>query len=317
MLTISAVIPCRNAAAWIDETIASVRSQTRPVAEIIVADDGSTDDSAAIAAAAGAHVVRPLRGGNASRARNAGWRAAGSDLIAFLDADDRWSPEHLEIVAGVFERHPEVVLAFGQAERFGLQSGRFVSELPAGVAIDARASAAILCTIPQSAVVVRRRALEQIGGYDDDVSTAEDYDFFGRVAHCGLFYACPEVTTFYRQHQGQDTRRRRLAFIFATIEIRERHLRALEGQVPADELHALERRAAGYWVEVLDGAWRYATRREFERLLVAGMRFPEMEPELRHWRTRARWQWTAWHAAAGVWRFLRLRKALNALKRRS
>ncbi|MDX2184066.1 MAG: glycosyltransferase [Gemmatimonadaceae bacterium] len=317
MLTIAAVIPCRNAAAWIEETIASVRSQTRPVAELIVSDDGSTDDSATRAAAAGAVVVRPLRGGNASRARNAGWRASGSELIAFLDADDRWAPEHLAVVAGVFERHPEVVLAFGQAERFGLQTGRFNCELPLGVVTDARAAAAILCTIPQSAVIVRRSALERVGGYDDEVSTAEDYDFFGRVAHCGPFFACPEVTTYYRQHQGQDTRRRRLAFIFATIEIRERHLRALESQLPADELHALERRAAGYWAEVLDGAWRYATRAEFDRLLVAGMRFPEMEPEVRRWRTRARWQWTAWHIAAGTWRFLRLRRVLNALTRRN
>ena len=89
--TVSVVIPCYNAAPWLRETIESVLAQTHPVLEVIVVDDGSTDQSAEIAESFGpcVRVVRQSNQGE-SIARNNGIDLARGDWIAFIDADDIW-----------------------------------------------------------------------------------------------------------------------------------------------------------------------------------------------------------------------------------
>jgi glycosyltransferase involved in cell wall biosynthesis len=94
-LPISVVIPAYNAAHFVAAAVASARAQTRPPCEVIVVDDGSTDDTAAVARAAGATVISQANAGPGS-ARNAGVRAAAGKWIALLDADDTWHPEKLE-----------------------------------------------------------------------------------------------------------------------------------------------------------------------------------------------------------------------------
>jgi glycosyltransferase involved in cell wall biosynthesis len=94
-LPVSAVIPAYQAAEFLTEAIASVRAQTRPPAEIVVVDDGSTDATADIARAAGTVVVRQANAGPGA-ARNAGALAASRPWIAYLDADDLWLPEKLD-----------------------------------------------------------------------------------------------------------------------------------------------------------------------------------------------------------------------------
>jgi len=95
--TVSVVIPCYNAAPFLRETLDSVLSQTQPALEVIVVDDGSTDDSAAIAESYGppVRVIRQANGGE-SVARNRGIEEAKGDWIAFLDADDVWKADKLE-----------------------------------------------------------------------------------------------------------------------------------------------------------------------------------------------------------------------------
>src|SRR5690348_12029992 len=97
---VSVVIPAYNAAATLDETLRSVRSQTHRALEIIVVDDGSVDDTREIA---GRHAavddrVQVVTQSNAGLAasRNAGWMRARSELIAFIDADDLWAPTKIE-----------------------------------------------------------------------------------------------------------------------------------------------------------------------------------------------------------------------------
>ena len=87
---VSVVIPARNAEAFLGEALASVREQRPPVLEIIVVDDGSTDESARVAVACGARLVR-LRRSGPSAARNVGIRIARGTWVAFLDADDVWA----------------------------------------------------------------------------------------------------------------------------------------------------------------------------------------------------------------------------------
>ena len=92
---ISVVIPCYNREPFLAETIESVLKQTRPVGEIIVVDDGSTDRSAEVARSYGARVISMNRNRGHAAACNAGVDAARGDLLAWLDADDYWDAERL------------------------------------------------------------------------------------------------------------------------------------------------------------------------------------------------------------------------------
>lgn len=97
MSSIDVIVPVFNAATYLAEAIDSVLAQTHRVARVIVVDDGSTDDSAAIAEAFGppVEVIRLDGNHGAARARNAGLAASDAPLVAFLDADDRWLPDKL------------------------------------------------------------------------------------------------------------------------------------------------------------------------------------------------------------------------------
>ncbi len=106
---VSVVIPAYNSEEFIGEAIRSALAQTLPVSEIIVVDDGSTDQTAEVAAKLGASVIRQEHGG-ISAARNAGIRAAKYDWIAFLDADDIWEPKKIEYQWAAIRRHPDAGL---------------------------------------------------------------------------------------------------------------------------------------------------------------------------------------------------------------
>jgi len=112
--SISIVVPCHNAESFLRETLDSALHQTCPPREVIVVDDGSTDDSAAIAQSYGppVRVVRQSNQG-AARARHVGVDSARGDLIAFLDAGDVAPPIRLEVLSNAMVAHPRCVLAFG------------------------------------------------------------------------------------------------------------------------------------------------------------------------------------------------------------
>jgi glycosyltransferase involved in cell wall biosynthesis len=108
-LPIDAVIPAYNAAPYLDDSLSSILSQTRPPRSIIVVDDGSTDETVGIAQSYGARVISgPNRG--LAEARNIGVRASTAPFVAFLDADDRWYPERLEAQWLLHECRPELML---------------------------------------------------------------------------------------------------------------------------------------------------------------------------------------------------------------
>jgi glycosyltransferase involved in cell wall biosynthesis len=109
-ITISAVIPAYNSGRYIARAIDSVLAQTRPIDEIIVVDDGSTDDTAEVVRAFGDKVVFIQQANaGASAARNTGIEAATGDWIAFLDGDDEWLPEKNERQIEMLKRNPDLV----------------------------------------------------------------------------------------------------------------------------------------------------------------------------------------------------------------
>jgi glycosyltransferase involved in cell wall biosynthesis len=156
--TISVVIPCRNAAGTVAAAVRSALGQSRPPLEVIVVDDGSTDDSAALAEAAGARVIRATRRARAGGARNLGIEAARGELVAFMDADVEVGADWLALATAVLAAQPTVGAVGGRIHdgRGGLW-GRLdhvliFSEWMAG---DARPCSAF----PTIAVVYRRAAI--------------------------------------------------------------------------------------------------------------------------------------------------------------
>jgi glycosyltransferase involved in cell wall biosynthesis len=114
---ISVIIPAYNVAQFLREAVDSALAQTRRDIEAIVVDDGSTDGSADMLRDLDDPRLRVIRQDNAgsAAARNAGLRLASGNLVAFLDADDRWAPQNLERQAAFLESHPEVDMTFGHS----------------------------------------------------------------------------------------------------------------------------------------------------------------------------------------------------------
>ncbi len=115
------IIPAYNAAATITEAIGSAQRQTRPPARILVVDDGSADDTASVAAACGAEVLRQANQGPGA-ACNRALTQVETDLIAFLDADDLWLPDKIERQQAAFAEAPDLDAVFGHLRVF--QHGR-------------------------------------------------------------------------------------------------------------------------------------------------------------------------------------------------
>ncbi len=129
-MRISVVIPAYNAGRYIGRAIDSVLAQTRPAEEIIVVDDGSTDNTAEIAGAYGDR-IRFIRQENAgaSVARNTGIAAATGNWIAFLDADDEWLPEKLRLQTEHLERNPDLTWTTANYVRCYCDSNRREDDL--------------------------------------------------------------------------------------------------------------------------------------------------------------------------------------------
>jgi glycosyltransferase involved in cell wall biosynthesis len=217
-MDISVVIPAYNAAAYVGDALASIAAQIRAPAEVIVVDDGSTDQTAAIAQAAGAIVIRQANGG-ASAARNAGVARARSQWIAFLDADDRWLPAYVERVAAAAQCCPDVAAIFTDyvledpsspyASWFAADRAykalrgvtvapyvrRFSREELTSALVRSRAF------ISTSALTVRRSVFLSCGGFDQSYRRAEDLELMLRLFSRTTAAAVEEPLSVYRKHR--------------------------------------------------------------------------------------------------------------------
>jgi glycosyltransferase involved in cell wall biosynthesis len=277
---VSVVIPCYNGAAFLREALESVLVQTQVVLEAIVVDDGSTDDSAAIAASFGPP-VRVLRQPNRgeSAARNRGVRESRGEWIAFLDADDVWLPNRIE---AQFARCPPDAVAlhcnliFFGAENYTTR----IEETPA----DLRYSPAELCCRnwfhTPSATVVRRDACPS---FAEQVRYGEDLLFFLDLVQAGPVSLCAEPLVRYRQHSSaQSSRAQTRVGWFRTIDAWLTHNR----HKVADGAAASVRQ---YWLQELARfAWSLKAQRRWDdywqvrRFLEGHRGSPEVDELLAH-----------------------------------
>lgn len=194
---ISVVIPAYNAAAFLPRCLESVFAQTLKPKEVIVVDDGSTDNTAALAAGLGARVIS-RRNGGISAARNTGIQNASSEWIALLDADDLWAPTKLERQVACIR--PETVLVYTGVRLFDDSGVR--CERPAVDAILARKMLRYRNSITPSAVLARRDMLLRGGGFREDIRACEDWELWVRLLRLGQFEAVADPLTNYYVYPG-------------------------------------------------------------------------------------------------------------------
>lgn len=181
--TVSVILPTYNRGWIVAQAIDSVLDQAYGNLELIVVDDGSTDDTPRLLTAYGDR-IRTIRQANrgVSAARNAGIRAAAGDLIALLDSDDTWLPEKSTAQVDFFEAHPEALVC--QTEEIWIRNGVRVNpgkrhRKEAGMIFERSLA---LCLVSPSAVMMRRSLLDEVGLFDETLPACEDYDLWLRIA---------------------------------------------------------------------------------------------------------------------------------------
>ena len=174
---VAVVIPCYNHGRYLAETVESVLAQTFEDLEVVVVDDGSTDDSAALAQAlCGQHPgrVRLLRQPNAGHpavARNNGIRATRGEYVLCLDADDKLPPDWLGACVAALDARPDAGVAYTDQEDFGA-SERYHVVAEYDFRAQTHKNWFGICSL------FRRAAWEAVGGWDPDIALSEDWDFW-------------------------------------------------------------------------------------------------------------------------------------------
>jgi len=179
---ISVVLPTYNRCLLLERAVDSVLNQTFRNFELIVVDDGSTDDTPALLESYGdrLRVIRQPNSG-VSAARNQGIRQAGGRLIALLDSDDYWLPQKLTRQVAFFEKDPGAVIC--QTEEIWMRNGVRVNPKKrhrkfSGWIFE---KCLPLCLISPSAVMLRKSLLDEVGLFDESLPACEDYDLWLRI----------------------------------------------------------------------------------------------------------------------------------------
>jgi glycosyltransferase involved in cell wall biosynthesis len=198
-MKISVVIPTHNYGHYLGFAIDSVLAQTRFPEEIIVVDDGSTDNTRDIAARY-VSKIRYVYQNNAglSAARNTGTAAASGDWVAYLDSDDAWKPGKLEAQEAAILRTPGAVVAYTGA--LLMQPDGAVSEaIPAMPGEQIWPLLRCRNIIPASSSMARRASVLEVGGFNEELRACEDWDLWVRLKFKGSFAAVAEPLTVIRQ----------------------------------------------------------------------------------------------------------------------
>ena len=266
--TVSVIIPAFNKGATIAAAIESVRRQTFLDFEIIVVDDGSTDDTLkkVQGLGPGVRLLHQNRSG-VSAARNLGIQEARGEFVAFLDGDDLWLPRKLEMQLAALAQ---------EAGRDAVQCSvylvndhlRVLSSRPCTPKQDTLIDFLLFRNLPGfgSTLLARKKTLERLGGYGTDLVILEDWDLACRLAGSNALRSLPDFLVLYRQHPGNRSRQveihvepgfRSLSRLFANPTL-ESDIRRQEARIWA---HFYAMLAGGYaqnrrWQESLYWGWR-------------------------------------------------------------
>jgi glycosyltransferase involved in cell wall biosynthesis len=242
----SVLIPARNAAATIARAVSAAAQQTVAPAEIVVVDDGSTDDTVARAQTAAEVTLVRIDGWGVAAARNEGARHTTGDWIAFLDADDWWAPDYLAAAGDAIRRVPDAVACLCAATPVN-EEGTAVGAHAVGAEVTFEELITRRVTPTTSGTLVRRDAFQREDGFFTGFERAagvEDLDLWLRLALSGRFAGQPRPLATYLVQDRRDARRTRDELVVERL--------AARGDV-APELLRAGRRAlrtgtAHYWL---------------------------------------------------------------------
>lgn len=199
------VIPTHDRAVWLRECVESVLTQSLPASEVVVVDDGSTDETLEMLDSFGSRivVVSQQRSGPAA-ARNRGVRRTSSEWIVFVDSDDRLQPHALETLARHHAERPGPdLLSFRATEtdEAGVATGREFGKRSPGP-LYSTANLLLHDAGGCSWFAVRASAFEACGGFDESLGSAEECDLVLRLSREHRLVAIPEPLVLRRQHGG-------------------------------------------------------------------------------------------------------------------
>jgi glycosyltransferase involved in cell wall biosynthesis len=267
MPCVSVIVPVYNEARFVGDAVRSVAAQTFTDWELIVVDDGSSDETPGVLRELAQLIPRMelLRQENRGRsaARNAGIRRASGEYVAFLDADDTWLPHKLEIQVALLEASPQAGLAYAKAmtiEKDGSSVGRgwILGEAP-GPGQSCFARLTTVNVVPMSTAVVRRTCLGVVGPFTESLSHIEDWDLWLRLTARYDAVFTDRVLARYRferrealrklqRHDVQETLPRMLEAAFDSLSPRSPYRRLRSGALARAHLfygacleYALER----------------------------------------------------------------------------
>ncbi|MEC4819458.1 MAG: glycosyltransferase [Scytonema sp. PMC 1069.18] len=201
MQLISVIIPAFNGEKTIFYTIESIINQTYKNLEIIVVNDGSTDSTLEIVkrfSDCRLHILSYSQTGVAA-SRNRGLNKANGKFVSFIDADDLWTPEKLEDQFKVLQEHPQAAVAYSWTDYIDGE-GKFVKSGQRVTATGDVYNQLLLGNFLEngSNPLIRREAMDTVGGFDESLAATQDWDMWLRLAACYEFVVVPKAQISYR-----------------------------------------------------------------------------------------------------------------------
>jgi glycosyltransferase involved in cell wall biosynthesis len=202
---VAVVIPTYDYGRFVARAVQSALDQTLPPVEVVVVDDGSTDDTPDVLRAFGSRirVVRQANRGVAA-ARNRGARESSAGVLAFLDADDAWHPRMLAVTVAALRHRPDagaVHCGLREVDEQGGEVGLTVSGWGGRIAEDLLMMRPVL-PLTGSASLVPRTVFEALGGYDERLSTSADWDLCLRISLEHPIVFVPDALVSYTLHRS-------------------------------------------------------------------------------------------------------------------
>jgi len=251
--SVAVIIPTYNHARYLAGALDSAFSQTVPPREVIVVDDGSHDDPAEVVSRhPEARIIRQANQG-LSAARNTGWRASDSEMLVFLDADDRLKPEAIELNLKLFDAVPDCGLVYGAYVYVFPATGQEQIVPVREPGPDPYADFLRGNRIGMHGTVMYRRAvLETLGGFDESLAACEDYDLYLRAVQHFPIASQPAVLAEYTRHDQNMSRNsgRMLKTALAALRKQRSHAR----QRP--EWRQAYKEGAAEWARFYANDWR-------------------------------------------------------------
>lgn len=267
---VSVIIPCYNQANFLGEAIASALAQTYPHFEIIVVDDGSTDNTLEVAAQyPGVRCIHQDNQGLAA-ARNSGFRESVGEYLVFVDSDDRLLPNALEMNLEFLNAHPKC--AFVSGHIILIDSEGLPLPTPPAPTVDKDHYLELLrCNYiwTTAAIMYRRFVFETLGGFDNAVSPAADYEFSLRIARTFPIFSHDKVIAEYRQHGSSMSVNavNMLKSVLAVLHLQHKYIkkdrrckRALKVGIRLQQSHYGSELADRLQTDIKNGKWKVAMR---------------------------------------------------------